>query len=163
MINKPTFQELHCADNNEHIYLAHTHTLRQLWATKCIKFISSDLDLSPAGISGTLSFSQCTKSMENSLKYKDSNSFYRVLKYIHTVDQTSAKMLCRLKDRRANTIFFFCLTPNTPLIQLWCAQSKLNMDKICSLNIHLWYVDIPQKVLLKSLHAQKRSFLLLNL
>ena len=33
------------------------------------------------------------------------------------------------------------LTPNTPLIQLWCARSKLNMDEICSLNIHLWYVD----------------------
>ena len=45
------------------------------------------------------------------------------------------------------------LTPNRPLIQLWCARSKLNMDEICSLNIHLWYVDIPQKVLLKSLHA----------
>ena len=29
------------------------------------------------------------------------------------------------------------LTPNRPLIQLWCARSKLNMDKICSLNIHL--------------------------
>ena len=54
------------------------------------------------------------------------------------------------------------LTPNRPLIQLWCARSKLKMDEICSLNIHLWYVDIAQKVLLKSLHAQKRSFLLLN-
>ena len=32
------------------------------------------------------------------------------------------------------------------------------MDEICSLNIHLWYVGIPQKVLLKSLHAQRRSF-----
>ena len=31
----------------------------------------------------------------------------------------------------------FSLTPNTPLIQLWCARSKLNMDEICSLNIHL--------------------------
>ena len=29
------------------------------------------------------------------------------------------------------------LTPNTPLIQLWCARSKLNMDEISSLNIHL--------------------------
>ena len=45
------------------------------------------------------------------------------------------------------------LTSNMSLIQLWCAQSKLNMDEICSLNIHFWYVDIPQKVLLKSLHA----------
>ena len=55
------------------------------------------------------------------------------------------------------------LTPNRPLIQLWCAQSKLNMDEIYSLNIHLWYVDIAQNFLLKSLHAQKRPFLLLNL
>ena len=31
----------------------------------------------------------------------------------------------------------YYLTPNTPLIQLWCARSKLNMDEICSLNIHL--------------------------
>ena len=53
------------------------------------------------------------------------------------------------------------LTPNTPLIQLWCAQSKLNMDEIFSLNIHVWCLDIPQKVLLKSLHARKRQFLLL--
>ena len=55
----------------------------------------------------------------------------------------------------------FWLTRNKPLIQLWCARSKLNMDEIFRLNIHLWYVDIPQFFLLKSLHAQKRSFLLL--
>ena len=48
------------------------------------------------------------------------------------------------------------LTPNMPLIQPSCAQSKLNMDEICSLNIHLRYVDIPQNVLLKYLHAQRR-------
>ena len=35
----------------------------------------------------------------------------------------------------------FHLTPNTPQIQLWFARSKLNMDEICSLNNHLWYVD----------------------
>ena len=29
------------------------------------------------------------------------------------------------------------LTSNMPLIQLWCARSKLNMDEICSVNIHL--------------------------
>ena len=33
--------------------------------------------------------------------------------------------------------YMFALTPNMPLIQLWCAQSKLNMDEICILNIHL--------------------------
>jgi hypothetical protein len=55
---------------------------------------------------------------------------------------------------QVNKIFLFqSLTPNTTLIQLWCARSKLNMDEICSLNIHLWYIDIPQKVLLKSLNA----------
>ena len=31
----------------------------------------------------------------------------------------------------------YSLTPNTPMIQLWCVRSKLNMDEICSLNIHL--------------------------
>ena len=41
-------------------------------------------------------------------------------------------------------------------------QNQIHMDEICSLNIHLEYVDIPQKVLLKSVHEQ-RSFLLLNL
>jgi hypothetical protein len=66
-----------------------------------------------------------------------------------------------LKARYVHKIFH--LTPNRPLIQLWCARSKLNMDEICSLNIHLEYVDIAQKVLLKSLHAQKMPFLLLNL
>ena len=41
-------------------------------------------------------------------------------------------------------------------------QNEL-MNEICNLNIHLWYVDVPQKVLLKSLRAQRRSFLSLNL
>ena len=36
-----------------------------------------------------------------------------------------------------NGMRFRHLTPNRPLIQLWCARSKLNMDEICSLNIHL--------------------------
>ena len=71
--------------------------------------------------------------------------------------------LSKLFNISMSNITNFYLTPNRSLIQLWCAQSKLNMDEICSLNIHLWYVDTPQKVLLKSLHAQKRPFLLLNL
>ena len=37
----------------------------------------------------------------------------------------------------SNKVAAAYLTPNTPLIQLWCARSKLNMDEICSLNIHL--------------------------
>ena len=60
-------------------------------------------------------------------------------------------------------VLLFDLRPNTPLIQLWCARSKLNMDEIFSLKIHVWYVDIPQKVFFKSLHVHCRSFLLLNL
>ena len=38
------------------------------------------------------------------------------------------------------------LTPNRPLIQLLCARSKLNMDEICSLNIHYTtksFIEIP--------------------
>ena len=44
----------------------------------------------------------------------------------------------KLKSR-SSIVSLHCtiLTPNMPLIQLWCAQSKLNMDEICSLNIHL--------------------------
>ena len=37
------------------------------------------------------------------------------------------------------------------------------MDEICSLNIHLWYVDKVQKVLLKSLHAQKKAIFITDL
>ena len=40
-----------------------------------------------------------------------------------------------LKNFHLGEIDMFVLTPNMPLIQLWCAQSKLNMDDICSLNI----------------------------
>ena len=36
------------------------------------------------------------------------------------------------------------------------------MDEICSKNIHLWYVDIPQKVLLKSLHVQNKVIFITN-
>ena len=43
---------------------------------------------------------------------------------------------CRLRKALKN--YHKGLTPNTPpLIQLWCARSKLNMDEICSLNINL--------------------------
>ena len=46
------------------------------------------------------------------------------------------------------------LTPDTPLIRLWCAQSKLNMDEICSLNIHLWYVDVVVRIRNQSLYIR---------
>ena len=62
-------------------------------------------------------------------------------------------------DRPSKSLRTECsLTPNMPLILLWCARSKLNMDEICSLNIHSRHVDIPQKVLLKSLHAKEDQF-----
>ena len=37
------------------------------------------------------------------------------------------------------------------------------MGEICGLKFHLIYVNTSQNVLLKSIHAQKVSFLLLNL
>ena len=57
----------------------------------------------------------------------------------------------------------FYLTPDMPLNHTSCTYSKWNMGEICGLKFHLWYVHTSQKVLLKSLHSQKRSFLLLNL
>ena len=55
------------------------------------------------------------------------------------------------------------LTPNTPLIHTWFTYSIWNMGEICGLKFHLIYVHTSQKILLKSLHAQNVSFLLLNL
>ena len=55
------------------------------------------------------------------------------------------------------------LTPNTPLIHTSFTYSKWNMGEIFGLNCHLSYLHAPQNFFLKSLHAQKRSFLLLNL
>ena len=52
---------------------------------------------------------------------------------------------------------------NSPLIHTSFTYSKLNMDEICGLKFYLSYVHRSQKKLLKSLHAQRRSFLLLNL
>ena len=56
-----------------------------------------------------------------------------------------------------------CLTPNTPLIQTSFTYRKLNMDEICGLKFYLSCVHTSQNFLLKSLHAQRRSFLVLNL
>ena len=34
-----------------------------------------------------------------------------------------------VKDRQDyRPVLFVCLTPNTPLFQLWCSRSKWNMD-----------------------------------
>ena len=55
------------------------------------------------------------------------------------------------------------LTPNTPLIHTSFTYRKLNMDEICGLKFYLLCVHTSQKILLKSLHAQRRSILVLNL
>ena len=55
------------------------------------------------------------------------------------------------------------LTPNTPLIHTWFTYSIWNMGEICGLKFHLIYVHTSQNFLLKSLHAQNVSFLLLIL
>ena len=55
------------------------------------------------------------------------------------------------------------LAPNTPLIHTSFTYPKLNMDEIYGLKFYLSYVHTSQIFLLKSLHAQRTSFLLLNL
>ena len=55
------------------------------------------------------------------------------------------------------------LTPNMPLIHTSFTYRKLNMDEICGLKFYLSCVHTSQFFLLKSLHAQRRSFLVLNL
>ena len=55
------------------------------------------------------------------------------------------------------------LTANTALIHTFFTYPKLNMDVICGLKFYLLYVHTSQNFLLKSLHAQRRSFLVLNL
>ena len=55
------------------------------------------------------------------------------------------------------------LTPNTLLIHTSFTYPKLNMDEIYGWKFYLLYVHTSQIFLLKSLHAQKRSFLVLNL
>ena len=64
---------------------------------------------------------------------------------------------CFLKDH------FLILTPNTPLIHTSFTYRKLNMDEIYGLKFYLLCVHTSQKKLLKSLHVQKRSLLVLNL
>ena len=54
------------------------------------------------------------------------------------------------------------LTPNTSLIHTFFTYQKLNMDEICGLKCYLLYVHTSQKLLMKSLHAQTWSFLVLN-
>ena len=49
---------------------------------------------------------------------------------------------------------------NTPLIHTLFTYSKWDMGEICGLKFHLLYVHASQIFLLKSLYAQKVSFLL---
>ena len=53
--------------------------------------------------------------------------------------------------------------PDTPLIHTSFTYSKLNMDDYSVLAGPLGYVDSTQEVEWNSLHAQKMSFLILNL
>ena len=55
------------------------------------------------------------------------------------------------------------LTPNTPLIHTSFTYSKLNMDEIYDLKFYLLYIHTSQKNVLKSLHAQRMSFVFLDL
>jgi hypothetical protein len=71
-------------------------------------------------------------------------------------------MIANREKDNSNGIFR-PLTPNTPLIHTWFTYSIWNMGEIYGLNFYLIYVHTSQKNLLKSLHAQKVSFLLLNL
>jgi len=52
---------------------------------------------------------------------------------------------------------------NTSVIHTSFTYRKLNMDEICGLKFYLLCVHTSQKILLKSLHAQRWSFLVLNL
>ena len=59
------------------------------------------------------------------------------LELYNSISQTTKdlqRILDQYNDRLCSKL---SLTPNTPLIQLWRARSKWNMDEICSLNIHL--------------------------
>ena len=70
-----------------------------------------------------------------------------------------ARKSTRKKQKAAGTH----LTPNTPPIHTSYTYSKLNMDEIYGLKYCLLYIHTSQNILLKSLHAQRMSFLLLNL
>ena len=86
------------------------------------------------------------------------NIYIFFLSFFHFDGCTSS-----ILDHIENRINHGCLTPNTPQIHTSFTYSKLNMDDIYGLKFYLLYVHTSQKFLLKSLHAQRRSFLLLNL
>ena len=96
---------------------------------------------------------QCTISI--SIEWRH---FWNILQYLNW---HSEKLIDYILDKWG--IKGDLLTPNTPLIHTSFTYSKLNMDEIRGLKVYLSYVHTSQKFLLKSLHAQKVSFLLLNL
>jgi hypothetical protein len=72
-------------------------------------------------------------------------------------------LLCVWTERAVLGSAKIALTPYTTLIQTSFMYSKWNMGEICGLKFHFLQVHASQKILFKSLHAQKMSFLLLNL
>ena len=67
--------------------------------------------------------------------------------------------ICLTSLKNSTTDFLstrLLLTTNMTLIHTSFTYSKLNMDKICGLKFYLSFVHQSQKVLLKSLHAQRR-------
>ena len=60
------------------------------------------------------------------------------------------------------TVPFKGLTPNRWAIRPSLTPSKWNRDEICGLKFHLSYVDMPQELFWKFLHAHTMSFLRLS-
>ena len=111
------------------------------WRRFCKKYSSGDYRYKLA----TLCFHQkCTKPL---IDQKDCS-----------YQKMGAKSCMKLNS---NYYYWLCLTaPNTPLIHT--SYLKWNMGEICGLKFSLLYVNASQ-FSFKFLHAQKRSFLLLNL
>ena len=83
--------------------------------------------------------------------------FFWVISFISTINEIEFAFFLKGLFR------FIDLTHNTPLIHTSFTYSKLSMDEICGLKFYLSCVHTSQKILLKSLHAQNVSFLLLIL
>ena len=82
---------------------------------------------------------------------------------LRTIARVQLMYQCQLPLFLISTEMIFYLTPNTPLIHTSFTYRKLNMDEICGLKFYLSCVHTSQIFLLKSLHAQRRSFSVMNL
>ena len=102
-------------------------SLHLLDLDKCYKQVTSALwTLQHKGGRYGLKLKINLKSSHLDISYESTEK--KILKRIvNTVVTSDTLMRCLLSF----------LTPNKPLNQLWCFRSKLNMDEICSLNIHL--------------------------